>query len=71
MCAKFCLQPQAAAIGSVLAGLVSSVGRIMTGRWGSYAGATNTVVFHRVGETPRRPTGKIGDGVNLNVQYKY
>lgn len=38
---------------------------------GGYAGATNTVVFHRVGETPRRPTGKIGDGVNLNVQYKY
>jgi hypothetical protein len=32
-----------------------------------YAGARNRVDF----ETARTPTGKIGDGVNLNVQYKY
>lgn len=56
-------------IDSVLVGSVSSVGQMMAGRTGdSYAGARNSVVFHRMGETPRRSTGKIGDGVNLNVQ---
>ena len=59
-------------MSSLLVGPVSSVGRMMTGRiGGSYAGARNSVGFHRMGKTPRRPTGKIGDGVNLNVQYKY
>ena len=59
-------------MSSFLVGSVSSVGRMMTGRIGdSYAGARNSVVFHRMGKTSRRPTDKIDDGVNLNVQYKY